>query len=99
ALDARGRPRFIFSNTWGNGQPDGIYYAYCDADDCTQPGTWSATPMMERVPNRTMSGGYASLAFDGIKPRVVIMRYSNSPSNGIIEDHIVNMIFPDAVNL
>ena len=30
--------------------------------------------MIPSVPNRTMSGGYASLAFAGNKPRVVIMR-------------------------
>jgi hypothetical protein len=83
ALDSQGRPRFIFSNSWGNGQPDGIFYAYCDATDCTQPGTWSTAPMMERVPNRTLSGGYASLAFAGTSPRVVIMRNLTSFGDGL----------------
>lgn len=71
ALDSQGRPRFIYSNGWGNGRPTAIYYAFCDASDCTQPGTWQDSPIYGPLEGRTVTADYASLVFDGDKPRVI----------------------------
>jgi hypothetical protein len=71
ALDSQGRPRFVYANTWGNGEPNAIHYAYCDAADCTEPGSWSTGDIMKGPPNATLGLDYASLAFVGDKPRIV----------------------------
>jgi hypothetical protein len=71
ALDSQGRPRFVYANGWGNGKPNAIHYTYCDAADCTEPGSWLSGVMMTGPQYHTLSIDYASLAFDGIKPRVV----------------------------
>ncbi|HEU5088666.1 MAG TPA: hypothetical protein VFT99_14520, partial [Roseiflexaceae bacterium] len=74
ALDANNRPRFVYGNGWGNGQPDGIYYAWCDAADCTAQGSWQRTRAFVGEQYVTTAGEGASLAFAGDKPRVVINR-------------------------
>jgi hypothetical protein len=71
ALDSQGRPRFVYANGWGNGQPNAMYYAYCDAADCTEPGSWSTATMMSGPSDRTLTIDYASLVFAGDKPRVL----------------------------
>jgi hypothetical protein len=71
ALDSQGRPRFVYANGWGNGQPNAIHYAYCDAADCTEPGSWSIGKIMSGPSDRTLTIDYASLAFAGDKPRIV----------------------------
>ena len=75
ALDAQDRPRFAYGNDWGNGQPNGIYYAWCDEADCTQPGSWQRSRALIGPDNVSTSGEAASLAFDGDKPRMVISHY------------------------
>ena len=77
ALDAQDRPRFVYSNGWGNGRPNGIYYAYCDAADCTEPGSWQETTVSFPVEFKTVTSDYAALVFDGTKPRV-LTRYKES---------------------
>ena len=71
ALDSQGRPRFVYANGWGNGQPNAMHYAYCDADDCTEPGSWTTSTMMKGPANATLGIDYVSLAFAGDKPRLV----------------------------
>lgn len=46
ALDNQDRPRFIFSNGWGAGYPEGVYYAYCD-DVCDNGENWYGTTIYE----------------------------------------------------
>lgn len=77
ALDGQGRPRFVYSNSWGNGRPDGIYYTFCDAADCTEPGSWQETTISFPVEFKTVTSDYATLVFDGDKPRV-LTRYNES---------------------
>jgi hypothetical protein len=84
ALDAQDRPRFAYGNGYGNGQPIGIYYAACDAADCTQPGSWQLTRAVAAPPYVTLSGEAASLAFDGDKPRMVISRYESGLPTGLV---------------
>jgi hypothetical protein len=71
ALDAQGRPRFVYSNGWGNGRPTAIYYTWCDAVDCTQQGSWQETTIYGPVEGRTVTSDYATLVFDGDLPRVI----------------------------
>ncbi|HET9222866.1 MAG TPA: hypothetical protein VFO07_10200 [Roseiflexaceae bacterium] len=71
ALDSQGRPRFVYANTWGNGEPNAIHYAYCDAADCTEPGSWSTGDIMKGPEYKTLGLDYASLAFVDDKPRIV----------------------------
>jgi hypothetical protein len=71
ALDSQGRPRYVYPNGWGNGRPSGIYYNFCDAADCTEPGSWQSLVISEPNPNKTVSSDYASLVFDGVRPRVL----------------------------
>lgn len=71
ALDGQGRPRFVYSNGWGVGRPDGLYYAYCDAADCTQVGTWQETTIHTPIEYVTTTADYATLVFDGDRPRVL----------------------------
>jgi hypothetical protein len=72
ALDSQGRPRFVYANTWGNGEPNAIHYAYCDEADCTAPGSWSTGDMRLGPQYQTLGSDYVSLAFDGDHPRVVL---------------------------
>jgi hypothetical protein len=71
ALDSQNRPRFVYSNGWGIGKDTAIYYTACDAADCTQPGSWKEVPIHGPIQYKTVTGDYASLVFDGDKPRVV----------------------------
>ena len=71
ALDSQGRPRFVYSSGWGIGRPTAIYYAWCDAADCTAPDSWQDTPIYGPIEFKTVTSDYASLVFDGDKPRVV----------------------------
>jgi len=84
ALDAQDRPRFAYGNGWGNGQPNGIYYAWCDDANCTQLGAWQRTRALVGPDNVTTSGEAASLAFDGDKPRMVISRYVSGLPTGLV---------------
>jgi hypothetical protein len=84
ALDANDRPRFVYGNGWGNGRPNGIYYAWCDAADCAQPDSWQLTRAYVGPDNVTTSGEAASLAFDGDKPRMVINRYTSGLPTGVL---------------
>jgi hypothetical protein len=84
ALDAQDRPRFAYGNAWGNGQPNGIYYTWCDEADCTQPGSWQRIRALIGPDNVTTSGEAASLAFDGDKPRMVISRYVSGLPAGLL---------------
>lgn len=77
ALDSQDRPRFVYGNGWGIGRPSGIYYAYCDASDCTQQGSWQDTLFWGDWQTATISADYATLVFDGDKPRV-LTRYTQS---------------------
>jgi hypothetical protein len=70
ALDSQNRPRFVYGNGWGNGRSSGIYYAFCDTSDCTEPGGWQQT-VIESMQDKTLSADYAALAFDGDRPRFV----------------------------
>jgi hypothetical protein len=80
ALDSQGRPRFIYSNGWGNGRPTAIYYAFCDAADCTAPGSWQETSIWGPIAGTTVTSDYATLVFDGDQPRVVTrVNYSGLP--------------------
>jgi hypothetical protein len=80
ALDSQGRPRFVWSNGWGNQRSSGLYYAYCDAADCTEPGSWQQA-QLESLETKTVTADYATLVFDGIKPRVLTrMNYSGLPA-------------------
>jgi hypothetical protein len=79
ALDSQGRPRFVWSNGWGNSRLHGVYYAFCDEADCTQPDTWQHGLMATRE-DKTTTADYASLAFDGDRPRVLTrLNYSGLP--------------------
>jgi hypothetical protein len=84
ALDDQDRPRFAYGNGWGNGQPNGIYYAFCDAADCTQPDSWQRTRALVGPDNVTTSGEAASLVFDGTRPRMVINRYVSGLPAGLL---------------
>jgi hypothetical protein len=84
ALDGQDRPRFAYGNGWGNGQPNGIYYASCDAADCTQPGSWQRTRAFVGPDNVTTSGEAASLVFDGARPHMVINRYVSGLPAGLL---------------
>jgi hypothetical protein len=71
ALDPAGRPRFIFSNGWGAGYPEGVYYAYCD-DACTNTDNWYGTPIYEGPQYKTLSFDFPSLTFTSAgAPRVI----------------------------
>src|SRR5690606_28856075 len=76
--------RFIYGNGWGNGQPDGIYYAFCDEADCTAPGSWVLGRALVGPADRTTSGESASLVFDGDKPRAVIRVSTSGLPTGVI---------------
>ena len=84
SLDAQDRPRFAYGNGWGNGQPNGIYYAWCDDANCTQLGAWQRTRALVGPDNVTTSGEAASLAFDGDNPRMVISRYVSGLPTGLV---------------
>ena len=71
ALDSQERPRFVYSNGWGVGRPEAIYYAYCDEADCTEPGSWQDTPIYGPIEFVTITSDYASLVFEDDRPRVV----------------------------
>lgn len=71
ALDSQDRPRFVYGNGWGNGRPTAMYYARCDAADCTEPGSWDESLMFGPIEGRTITTDYATLLFDGDKPRVI----------------------------
>lgn len=68
ALDAQDRPRFIWSHSFGNGRPNGIYYAFCDAADCAEPGSWQHT-RVAGLDDRSVTSDYSTLRFDGDMPR------------------------------
>jgi hypothetical protein len=70
ALDDQGRPRYIWSHSFGNGRPNGIYYAFCDEADCTEPGSWQHT-RVAGLDNKSVTADYATLRFDGDMPRVL----------------------------
>lgn len=71
ALDSQERPRFVYGNGWGNGRPTAVYYAWCDETDCTEPGSWQQTIIYGPIEGRTITTDYATLVFDGDKPRVL----------------------------
>ncbi len=71
ALDAQERPRFIYSNGWGNSDRNGVWDAYCIADDCTQPGAWTKHQIVLGPEFKTLTSDYTTLVFDGVKPRVL----------------------------
>jgi hypothetical protein len=78
-LDSQGRPRFVWSNSWGNSRRHGLYYASCDATDCTQLDTWQHS-LLHTLDDKTVTAGYSSLVFDGDKPRFVTrIEYSGLP--------------------
>jgi hypothetical protein len=67
ALDGQGRPRFIWSHSFGNGRPNGIYYAFCDEADCTEPGSWQHT-RVAGLDDKSVTADYATLRFAGDSP-------------------------------
>jgi hypothetical protein len=80
ALDSQARPRFVYSNGWGNGRPTAIYYAFCDAADCTEPGSWGETTIHGPIEYKTVTADYATLVFAGDQPRVLTrVNYSGLP--------------------
>jgi hypothetical protein len=80
ALDAQDRPRFVYGNGWGNGRPTAIYYAFCDAADCTQPGSWQEINIYGPIEYKTTTTDYSTLLFDGDKPRLLTrLNYSGLP--------------------
>ncbi|MBC8077157.1 MAG: hypothetical protein H7Y32_13860, partial [Chloroflexales bacterium] len=86
ALDSQGRPRFVWSNGWGNSRSHGVYYAFCDEADCTQPDTWQHLQLAVRD-DKTTTADYATLVFDGDKPRLVTrINYSGLPVETLYYD-------------
>jgi hypothetical protein len=83
ALDPQGRPRFIFSNGWGAGYPEGVYYAYCD-DACTDADNWYGTQIYQGPQYKTLSFDYPALKFtrDG-SPRVIANVAFTGESQGV----------------
>lgn len=80
ALDAQDRPRFVYGNGWGNGRPTAIYYAFCDAADCTEPGSWQEVNIYGPIEFKTTTTDYSTLLFDGDKPRLITrLNYSGLP--------------------
>lgn len=80
ALDAQDRPRFVYGNGWGNGRPTAIYYAFCDAADCTEPGSWQEVNIYGPIEYKTTTTDYSTLLFDGDKPRLLTrLNYSGLP--------------------
>lgn len=73
AIDPEGRPRFVYTNAWGAGKPEGVYYVQCDLD-CANPDAaqWSETRLVPDEQYKSETLDYPSLAFtaDG-RPRVV----------------------------
>ena len=79
ALDSQGRPRFVHSNSWGNGRLHGVYYSWCDAADCTMPDTWRHQ-VIRTLENKTVTADYMTLKFHNDKPRVLArINYSGLP--------------------
>lgn len=79
ALDSQDRPRFVWSNGWGNRRSHGLYYAFCDAAECLQPDSWQHLQLAVRD-SSTTTADYASLVFDGDSPRLVTrINYSGLP--------------------
>ncbi|MEZ4867184.1 MAG: hypothetical protein R3C14_38020 [Caldilineaceae bacterium] len=80
ALDSQDRPRFVYGNGWGNGRPTAVYYAYCDAVDCTEPGSWAEVNIWGPIEYKTTTIDYATLLFAGDQPRVLTrLNYSGLP--------------------
>lgn len=73
AIDPQGRPRFVYTNAWGAGKPEGVFYVHCDAD-CADPSLaqWFETRITPDEQYKSETMDYPSLAFtaDG-RPRVV----------------------------
>ncbi|HMO58520.1 MAG TPA: hypothetical protein PKC19_14255, partial [Roseiflexaceae bacterium] len=79
ALDSQDRPRYVWSNGWGNNRLTGVYYAWCDAADCTQPESWQHG-LIANLANRTVTADYAVLLFHNDQPRVLTrINYSGLP--------------------
>lgn len=73
ALDPQGRPRFVYTNAWGAGKPEGVFYVSCDSAcaDASQ-AQWVETRITPDEQYKSETLAYPSLAFtrDG-RPRVV----------------------------
>jgi hypothetical protein len=69
ALDALGRPRFVFQDT-----ANGVQYAWCD-DDCAVAANWYAA----QLPGVAAD---AALAFDGSRPRMLFEANDANVVNG-----------------
>lgn len=71
ALDSQDRPRFVYGNGWGNGHPTAVYYAFCDAADCTEPESWQEVNIWGPIEFKTTTIDYSTLLFAGDKPRIL----------------------------
>jgi hypothetical protein len=73
ALDPQGRPRFVYTNAWGAGKPEGVFYVHCDSN-CADPdqAQWFETRITPDEQYKSETMDFPSLAFtsDG-RPRVV----------------------------
>jgi hypothetical protein len=72
AIDPQGRPRFVYTNAWGAGKPEGVYYVHCDSS-CADPNQaqWFETRITPDEQYKSETMDFPSLAFtsDG-RPRV-----------------------------
>ena len=83
-LDAQGHPRFVYSNSWGNGRHNGIWYALCDAADCTEPGSWRDVPIYFGADDKTTTSDNLTLKLFNDKPQVVTRLNTSG-----LADHVV----------
>lgn len=77
ALDSQGRPRFVHSNSWGNGRQHGVYYSWCDAADCTMPDTWDHV-LLRTMDYKTVTADYMTLVFNKDDEARVLWRINHS---------------------
>jgi len=71
ALDGDGHPFFVYSNSWGNGDHNGIWSASCMEADCREQSAWQKHQILFGPEFKTLDSDYLTLVFDGNKPRVV----------------------------
>jgi hypothetical protein len=87
ALDPQDRPRFVYSNGWGNGQPIGVFYMYCDSGCTTNPVSdphWRQTPIYEGPIDRSLAFDYPSLTFTRAgQPRIVANMSFSGEAQGL----------------
>ena len=77
ALDNLDRPRFVYQKY----QAGGAVYAYCDAADCTNPGTWSEAEIASYYPDTyTLLNPSLTFTSDGKARMAVAMTWPNHPS-------------------